>query len=170
MLPQQKPQEQIELKAICNALWGQTATCVYTILLQHFRQQFWGLSIHAVLIPDLYSQLAWVPLSAAPHGKHWEHSAPTAPTKASHTHHLAGLPCLAPLPGASSTCQHVPHHSAWDAPHHSHSQAEITFLCRMAQLGGVFCTPIICVPPMYTGKHKVVLMNRPVKSWHMVKY
>jgi len=58
MLPHQKPQVQIELKAICNALWGQRVACVYTILLKHLRQQFWGLSTHAVLIPDLYSQLA----------------------------------------------------------------------------------------------------------------
>lgn len=57
MLPQQKPQVQVEVKAICNALWEQTAACAYTILLKHLRQQFWGLSIHAVLIPDLYSQL-----------------------------------------------------------------------------------------------------------------
>lgn len=131
MLPQQKPQVQVELKAICNAFWGQTAACAYTIPLKHLRQQFWGLSIHAVLIPGLYSQLAWVTLTATPHGKHREHSALTAPTKVSHTHHLAEPPCQALLPGGSSTCQHVPHQSAQDAPHHSHSQAEITFLYRM---------------------------------------
>lgn len=80
MLPQQKPQVQVELKAICNALWEQTAACLYTILLEHLRQQAWGISIHAGLIPDLYSHVARVPLTATPYGKHWEHPALAAPT------------------------------------------------------------------------------------------
>lgn len=165
MLPQQKPQVQLELKAVCNALWGQTAACVYTILLKHLRQQVWGLSIHTGLIPDLYSQFAWVSLTATPHGKHREHPALTAPTKASHTHHLAEPPCW--TPEAPSTCQHVPTRMPLIA--HIPRQKSLSFIGR-AQLGDMLCRPIVCVPPIHTGKQEVVLVNWPAKSWHRVKY
>lgn len=107
MLPQQKGQVQVELKAACKALWGHqlpvsTASCP---VLLHLRQQFWGLSIPAVLISDFYSQLAWLPLTA---NTTWETpGALTAPTKVSSIYQLVESSCQAP-PGASCIATCIP--------------------------------------------------------------
>lgn len=150
MLPQQKPQVQVELKATCNVLWGQTVTCVYTSLLKHLQQQFWGLSIHPGLILDLYSQLVQVPLTwVTPHGKHREHPALIAPTKASSsslsTHQLSQhptkcLPALTAPTSSHSTQQNVP----------QLSQHPPTLLVTTAC--SIFHLPA-CVPPIFPRYH-----------------
>lgn len=78
VLPQQKAQMKVELKAVCKALWGHQllmSTPSYLVLyLLPLRQQFWTLNILAIWTSDSYSQLAWLPWLPAPHRKHHEHS------------------------------------------------------------------------------------------------